>query len=267
MGGTTQSTTYCHLGKREVVRVVSQSKCTMQIEANPGPCLAHQLQTPVPTADRSAHQPIPGQPAFAWLPAAWLPTAITRLPARMALSCLATAARRHRRRLRSAHLLTTRIDVPPVPRLVNPADVVTTGPLFLISNPTSWGWAVAGFGLLTALLRLPPSFRRQCRTPAGRLALLCPCRTRTADTVGCVPCKHRHKHKHKHKHKPEHEHEHEHSRRTRWAERQCSHRACRVLELTAKRVGSDDIDDMDMGYLGPWGYGDMGISTSASIHI
>lgn len=88
----------------------------------------------------------------------------------MALSCLATAARRHRRRLRSAHLLTTRIDVPPVPRLVNPADVVTTGPLFLISNPTSWGWAVAGFGLLTALLRLPPSFRRQCRTPAGRLA-------------------------------------------------------------------------------------------------
>lgn len=115
--------------------------------------------------------------------------------------------------------LTTRIDPAPVPRLVNPADVVTIGPLFLISNPTSWGWAVAGFGLLTALLRLPPSFRRQCRTPAGRLVLLCPCRTHTADTVGCVPRKHRHKHKHKHK--PEHEHEHEHSRWTRGPERQC----------------------------------------------
>lgn len=57
---------------------------------------------PVPTADWSAHQSIPGQPP---LPGCQLPgwaTAITRLPARMALSCLAIAARRHRRRLRSA---------------------------------------------------------------------------------------------------------------------------------------------------------------------
>lgn len=111
------------------------------------------------------------------------------------------------------------------------------------------------------MLRLPPSFRRQCRTPAGRLVFLCPCRTRTADTAGRVPCKH--KHKHKHKHNPEHEHR----RRTRGPERQCS--------TVGVGCWSSLPSAWPLTILTTWtrvihhgeGHGEHGHSTSASAHI
>lgn len=51
--------------------------------------------------------------------------------------------------------------VAPVPRLVNPADVVRKGPLFLVSNPNELGLPVAGLGLVTACSVCPPPSRRQ----------------------------------------------------------------------------------------------------------